>query len=105
MATRFQLVAPVSGGGPLDNPIDPLLQYLHLDTSNTMVNQVSRQIFNYPGDESLRAIVESFLVDITWVEVFSRHNFTSSPVVEESVRVLTRHVSHRTARNSLTDLP
>lgn len=96
MATKVQIIAPSAGSGAPVNPDDQLLQYQRLDTGTTLVSQVARWVFNYPGNESLRAIVESFLIDIIWVEVFSRHNFTDSPL-QETVRVLTRYVVPRTA--------
>lgn len=84
-----KIIAPDSGGHSPRNPNDPLLLHLTLDAGKGLVNQVTRTVFHLAGNESLYAIVESFLMDVTWVEVFSRHNYTASPI-QETVRVLTR---------------
>lgn len=75
-------------GQPI-NAADSLLRTLTLNANNTLVNQFSRQVFHFPGDEALRAIVETFLLRVTWVQVFARHNFTTTDI-SQTVRVLSR---------------
>jgi len=85
------IIPPTTSDG-VSQPIEAdnsLLRTLVLDANNTIVNQVSRQVFDIPGDEALHAIVESFLLRVTWVKISERHNFTTTPIIQ-TVRVLTR---------------
>lgn len=54
-----------------------------------MVNQVKRTVYYKSGDQALYAIKETYLLKIEWVNIFIRHNMTSSPETHQ-VRALTR---------------